>query len=134
MSRNLCTPLGLDHIVLRVANLAAMEKFYAEALGCERFAANAAVGIVQLAAGDAVIDLAWLDGALGQRGGTPPALAGHNVDHFCLRVAPFAPAAIEEAVRLAGGTVVVSGPREQGSVYVRDPEGNIVELKAIAGG
>jgi catechol 2,3-dioxygenase-like lactoylglutathione lyase family enzyme len=125
---------GLDHLVLRVADLERMLAFYCGALGCTVERRVERLGLVQLRAGAALIDLVPVDGALGRAGGAAPGREGRNLDHFCLSVAPFDEAAIRAQLRAHG---VEAGPVEtrygaEGagpSLYVTDPEGNVVELK-----
>lgn len=124
----------IDHLVLRVVDLAAMERFYCEALGCSVEKRQPSIGLVQLRAGRSLIDLVPVDGPLGRAGGAPPGREGRNLDHFCLRVEPFDGAAIRAELRRLG---VDAGPVESRygaegegpSIYVTDPEGNTVELK-----
>jgi glyoxylase I family protein len=124
----------IDHIVLRVADLDRMLRFYCEALGCPLEKRQDDIGLIQLRAGRSLIDLVPLDGKLGKAGGAAPGKEGRNLDHFCLRVDPFDEAAIR--AQLAGhgieGGAVESRYGAQGtgpSIYVTDPEGNVVELK-----
>lgn len=128
------TLLGLDHLVLRVVDLQAMLRFYVGVLGCTVERRVDELGLVQLRAGASLIDLLPLDGALGRAGGAGPGAEGHNVDHFCLRVEPFDEMALRRRLAEAGIAVGAAGRRYgadgQGpSVYVRDPQGNTVELK-----
>lgn len=124
----------IDHLVLRVVDLDAMLRFYCEALGCAVERSVDSLGLVQLRAGRSLIDLVPVDGPLGRAGGTPPGPEGRNVDHFCVRVEPFDDDAIRAHLRAHGAS---PGPTEsrygaegQGpSIYVKDPEGNVVELK-----
>ena len=125
---------GLDHVVLRVTDLDAMLRFYGEALGCEIERRNDALGLIQLRAGAALIDLVPVESELGRRGGPAPSATGRHLDHFCLRVEPFDAAAIRAELApfgIAVGDVKIrygaegSGP----SLYLRDPMGNTVELK-----
>ena len=80
---------GLDHIVLRTAQLAEMLGFYTGVLGCvvERQTSEQE-GLVQLRAGDALIDLVAVDSNLGREGGGPPSRTENNLDHFCLLLEP----------------------------------------------
>lgn len=126
--------LGLDHIVLRVVDLDAMLRFYCEALGCSVERRQEAIGLVQLRAGTALIDLVPISGKLGSAGGAPPGTEGRNLDHFCLRVEPFDADAIREQLAphgiVAGNVDSRYGAQGQGpSMYITDPEGNVVELK-----
>ncbi|WBS01350.1 VOC family protein [Pseudoduganella sp. SL102] len=124
----------LDHIVLRVVDLERMMRFYTEVLGCPVERRQDEIGLVQLRAGSALVDLVPVDGKLGRMGGAPPGKEGRNVDHFCFRVEPFDEAAIRAHLERFG---VASGPVEarygaegEGpSIYITDPEGNTVELK-----
>ncbi len=59
----------IDHVVLRVADVAAMQRFYCEVLGCQEERRQDEIGLVQLRAGDSLIDLVALDGKLGRLGG-----------------------------------------------------------------
>ncbi len=128
------TIAGLDHLVLRVTDLSAMMAFYTGVLGCPVEKIQENLGLYQLRAGNALIDLVPVDGPLGQKGGTAPGPEGRNLDHFCLRVEPFDAGAIIAHLRAHGAepAPVASryGAQGQGpSIYVADPEGNVVELK-----
>lgn len=76
----------IDHVVLRVQDLAAMQAFYCDVLGCTEERRQDAIGLVQLRAGTSLIDLVPLDGKLGRLGGAGPGKEGHNMDHLCLSV------------------------------------------------
>jgi len=124
----------LDHLVLRVTNLRAMMDFYTGVLGCPVEKIQEDLGLYQLRAGTALIDLVPVDGPLGLTGGAAPGPQGRNLDHFCLRVEPFDAEAIIAHLRAHGAdpAPVASryGAEGQGpSIYVPDPEGNVVELK-----
>ncbi|VTU29690.1 Virulence protein [Variovorax sp. PBS-H4] len=128
----------IDHIVLRVADLDAMLGFYCEVLGCTVERRQDAIGLIQLRAGRSMVDLVPVDGELGRAGGAPPGREGRNLDHFCLRVDPFDEAAIRSHLAAHG---VEAGPTEarygaEGSgpsIYLHDPEGNVIELKGPPG-
>jgi catechol 2,3-dioxygenase-like lactoylglutathione lyase family enzyme len=125
---------GLDHIVLRVIDLPAMVDFYGKVLGCPVERRQDEIGLVQLRAGAALIDMVPVDGKLGRMGGAAPGREARNLDHLCLRVEPFDPDAIHAHLRAHG---VQAGPVESRygaegegpSIYLQDPEGNTVELK-----
>lgn len=124
----------IDHLVLRVTDLRAMMDFYSDVLGCPVEKVQPDLGLYQLRAGSALIDLVPVDGKLGAQGGAAPGAGGRNVDHFCLRVEPFDADAIIAHLRASGAdpSPVASryGADGQGpSIYVTDPEGNVVELK-----
>jgi glyoxylase I family protein len=126
--------LALDHLVLRISHLDKMLHFYCDALGCAIERRQDAIGLVQLRAGRSLIDLVPVDGKLGRAGGAAPSVEGRNMDHFCLRVEPFDEAAIRSQLAQHGYS---AGPVESRycaegegpSIYLTDPEGNVVELK-----
>ena len=127
----------IDHLVLRVVDLERMLRFYCDALGCSVERRQEALGLVQLRAGRSLLDLVPVTGRLGQAGGAAPGREGRNLDHFCFRVEPFDEAAIRRQLRAHG---VEAGPLESRygaegtspSLYITDPEGNVVELKGPA--
>lgn len=128
----------IDHLVLRVIDLDRMLRFYCEVLGCTIERRQDAIGLVQLRAGRSLVDLVPVDGPLGKAGGAPPAKEGRNLDHFCFRVEPFDEAMIRAQLRAhqidAGPTAVRNGAEGEGpSIYLSDPEGNVVELKGPSG-
>lgn len=125
---------GLDHIVLRVVDIDRMLSFYRDALGCIDERAQPEIGLYQLRAGRSLIDLVPVDGKLGAAGGAAPGPEGRNLDHFALQIDHFDAAAVTEHLKSHGVTVEASGSRygaegEGPSVYFRDPEGNLIELK-----
>ncbi len=114
----------IDHVVLRVRDLAAMVRFYEQALGFRVERRLERISLVQMRAGASMLDLV----AGGRAEGAP------NMDHLCFRVAPFDRDAI--VTQLApfgisvGETVERYGAEGNGpSVYFHDPEGNQIELK-----
>ena len=124
----------LDHLVLRVTDLRTVMAFYTDVLGCSVEKVQEDLGLYQLRAGSALIDLVPVDGPLGSKGGAAPGQEGRNLDHFSLRVEPFDADAIIAHLRARGAdpAPVASryGAEGQGpSIYVADPEGNVVELK-----
>jgi catechol 2,3-dioxygenase-like lactoylglutathione lyase family enzyme len=131
------TYLGLDHLVLRIVDLNAMLDFYCGTLGCIVERRQDEIGLVQLRAGRSLIDLVPVDGVLGRMGGAPPGTEARNLDHFCLRVEPFDADAILAHLRgrgvEAGEVSSRYGAEGEGpSIYVSDPERNVVELKGPA--
>jgi glyoxylase I family protein len=124
----------IDHLVLRVVDLDRMLSFYCDVLGCTIERRQDSIGLVQLRAGRSLIDLVPIDGELGSAGGAAPGIGGRNLDHFCFRIEPFDEAYIRSMLE---GHGVVAGPLESRygaegegpSIYVTDPEGNVVELK-----
>ena len=117
----------LDHVVLRCRDQAGALDFYTRVLGLVEERRIDAIGLIQLRAGRSMLDLVpaperSVDGAA-------------NVDHICLGIAA---ADMTDVVRWleAAGVETIGDPamrygaRGMGmSIYVRDPEGNVVELK-----
>jgi glyoxylase I family protein len=134
MSNNPIAILGIDHVVLRVRDVAGMQRFYCEVLGCTVEKVQAEIGLTQLRAGRSLIDLVDVAGKLGRMGGAPPGTEGRNMDHVCLRVERLDGASISawlQSKSVAPGEIVSRyGAEGDGpSMYVTDPEGNVVELK-----
>ena len=127
--------LHIDHVVFRVRDLAASTAFYAEVLGLGVARERPDLGLVHLRAGDAMLDLVAVDGPLGKAGGSAAGPTGRNVDHLCLRVEPFDEQAIRAhlaAMGLPAPDHAASrfGAEGQGpSLYLRDLDGNTIELK-----
>lgn len=124
----------LDHVVLRVRDVAAMRRFYCDVLGCTPELDQPDIGLYQLRAGASLIDLVDVDGKLGRQGGAAPGGDAHNVDHFCLSVEGYDESAIlahlESHNARVGEIGMRYGAEGQGpSIYLFDPEGNRVELK-----
>ncbi|MBS0335228.1 MAG: VOC family protein [Proteobacteria bacterium] len=120
--------LGLDHVVLRVRDIAASIDFYKRVLGARVERQLQKPRIVQLRIGASLLDL--VPGRAG-RG------AGANLDHFAVRVARFDPAALARRLARFG---IETGPAAERygaegygpSVYFRDPDGNTIEFKGPA--
>jgi catechol 2,3-dioxygenase-like lactoylglutathione lyase family enzyme len=126
---------AIDHVVFRVADLERSKHFYCGALGCTEEKWQEEFGLLQLRAGTSLIDLVTLDGKLGQQRGGPPVDDGRNVDHVSVRLESFdEPALLAHlaAHGIAAGEIVRRyGAEGYGrSLYIRDPDGNTVELKA----
>jgi glyoxylase I family protein len=127
----------IDHVVLRAIDIEAMQRFYVEVLGCHEERRQDEIGLLQLRAGASLIDLVSMDGKLGRQGGAAPGPEGHNVDHICLRVEAYDEAAIMAHLKSHGVRIGESGSRsgargEGPSIYLYDPQGNMIELKGPA--
>lgn len=125
---------GFDHIVLRVRDKDRMLAFYVGVLGLSVDRDRPELGLTHVRAGSQMIDLITLHGPLGQKGGAGPAETGRNLDHFALQVRPFDEPAIRAHLAAHGLEIIEEGQRYGAdgdglSLYVRDPEGNVVELK-----
>ena len=93
--------LGIDHLVLRTTNVATMVAFYQAVLGCNVVRDELdSLGLIQLSAGDALIDLVKVDSELGRLGGGAPTKQNNNLDHFCLRLANISNEALESHLAL----------------------------------
>ncbi len=125
---------GIDHVVIRARDLGPMLEFYIDVLGCALERQNEEIGLYQLRAGASLIDLVPVDGVLGRAGGAGPGAEGRNVDHVCLRVEPFDGDGLIEWLESRGASpgkvesrYGADGPGP--SLYLADPEGNVIELK-----
>ena len=125
---------ALDHVVLRVVDVERSLRFYCGVLGCTEERRIEPLGLIQLRAGASLIDLVDLRAPLGQAGGDAPGEQGRNVDHFALELESFDSNAIADQLAAhgieAGAVANRYGARGFGpSLYIRDPDGNVVELK-----
>ena len=130
--------LGIDHVVLRVRDVQRSLRFYCDVLGCHVEREVEKLGLIQLRAGSALIDLVDLEKPIGRLGGAPPGKGGRNVDHFALRIEPFEPEKLTAHLEAHGIEPAEIDQRygAEGmgpSMYIRDPDGNVVELKGPPG-
>jgi glyoxylase I family protein len=120
--------LELDHVVLRVRDQAASQRFYTEILGLALDHVNDPIRLVHLRCGRHLIDLLPL--AADEPG--PPT---GRMDHVCLsvRCEDLAAAAAflrGRGVEVEGEAVTRRGAFGTGpSLYIRDPDGYRIELK-----
>jgi glyoxylase I family protein len=124
----------IDNLVLRVVNLNSMIRFYCEVFGCTIERRQDKIGLIQLRAGRSLLDLVPVDGEFGRAGGAAPGQEARNLDHFCFRVEPFDEDSIRRHLHVngveAGSVATRYGAEGYGdSIYVTDPEGNVVEIK-----
>ena len=123
----------IDHVVIRVADLEAITHFYCDTLGCSLEKAQRDLGLIQLRAGRSLIDLLQVGATIDRPdSGTPG--TGRNMDHLCLRVEAFDGEALKAHLQACGARVGELGVRYGAdgfgpSLYLFDPEGNMVELK-----
>lgn len=120
---------ALDHVVLKVRDMDRSIAFYRDVLGAHEERRVESIGLVQLRAGRSLIDLVPMP---------ENASAGTgNMEHFALTIEPFEPEALAahlEAHGIEPGEVAERygadgyGP----SIYLPDPDGNVVELKGPA--
>ena len=125
----------LDHVVLRCKSVQTMQRWYIDVLGADaewldRF--DGALSHVRV--GDALIDLvshscpfAFADGEPDPRTST--------LDHIAVSVEDYDVEAAKEYLTSRGAEIITFGSRFGAdghgfSLYTRDPEGNVVELKS----
>jgi glyoxylase I family protein len=123
----------IDHVVIRCADLDNMVRFYGAALGCPIEKEQRDLGLVQLRAGRSLIDLLAVGAKIDRPDSGAPG-AGRNMDHLCVRVEPFDPAALRQHLTENGARIGEEASRygAEGygpSLYLFDPEGNLIELK-----
>jgi glyoxylase I family protein len=123
----------IDHVVIRATDVASMARFYCDVLGCSVEKEQRELGLTQLRAGRSLIDLLQVGAKIDRpENGTPG--AGRNMDHLCLRVEPFDAEALKAHLAAQGARIGEEGVRYGAdgygpSLYLFDPEGNMVELK-----
>jgi glyoxylase I family protein len=119
----------LDHVVLRCRDQNRAYDFYTRILGLGEERRIAQIGLIQLRAGRSMIDLVPAS--------DPRVESGLNVDHVCIGVETrdlklVAGYLREQSVEVTGEPAMRYGARGAGlSIYIRDPEGNVVELKQV---
>jgi len=119
----------LDHVVLRCRDQNRALDFYTRILGLREERRIDQIGLIQLRAGRSMIDLVPAT--------HPRAEDGLNVDHVCLAVEArdlneVASYLRDLSVEVIGDPAMRYGAHGSGlSIYVRDPEGNVVELKQL---
>jgi glyoxylase I family protein len=123
----------IDHVVIRATDVAAMASFYCDVLGCSIEKEQRDLGLTQLRAGRSLIDLLQVGAKLDHAENGVPG-TGRNMDHVCLRVESFDADALQAHLAAHGARVGEHGVRYGAdgfgpSLYLFDPEGNMVELK-----
>jgi glyoxylase I family protein len=121
---------GIDHVVLRVADISRSLAFYVDLLGLSLERVLETIGLHQVRCGHNLIDLMPLKP--GEQLAEPEQ---RGIEHLCLRVR----GDIDEIAKAleARGVPIISGPMEVygatgygTSVYVNDPDGYAIEIKA----
>lgn len=116
---------GLDHVVLVVADVERSLAWYVDLLGA------APERVDEWRAGEVLFPsvrlspVTIIDLIAGDR-------SGQNVDHLCIEVDPvdLDAVAASGAFDVVGGPAQLFGARGTGvGLYVRDPDGNVVELR-----
>ncbi len=123
---------GIDHIVLRTHDESALISFYRDILGLTIERKQENIGLTQLRAGRSIIDIL----SLASHPHAPSAWSGEDkrqrVDHFALAVQADE-TELRQVLERHGIAIEQSGSRYGGqgegfSIYVRDPENNLIEL------
>ncbi len=122
---------GFDHIALVTRNLAAMKKFYTEYLGLpveSEGKAKAGYNVTTLRAGEALLDLFEASPT------NPAPPANLSEEHFCLQATGSSIYDVIATLKRKGleptQAEVNNGALGKGlSTFVRDPDGNKVEIK-----
>jgi glyoxylase I family protein len=124
--------LELDHVVLRVRDQTASQRFYTTILGLRLDHVNEGARLVQLRAGRHLIDLLPL--AAGET-----AAPSARMDHVCLSIrcsdlSRLATWLRQRGVTVEGDVVPRRGAFGDGdSLYIQDPDGYRIELKPQGG-
>jgi glyoxylase I family protein len=119
----------LDHVVLRCRDQNRAYDFYTRILGLSEERRIAQIGLIQLRAGRCMIDLIPAD--------DPRVEAGLNIDHLCIGIETSDLNEVvsylrKQSVMVMGEPTMRYGAHGQGlSIYVKDPEGNVLELKQM---
>jgi catechol 2,3-dioxygenase-like lactoylglutathione lyase family enzyme len=122
------TPLGLDHVVFRVKDQQASQRFFVDTLGCTVDHVNERISLIHLRFGEAYIDL------LPATAEAPASVPG-GVDHVCLSIQCDDLGKVEAELRQRGVPIEGAVVQRRGaygtgpSLYVRDPDGHVIELK-----
>lgn len=125
---------GLDHVVLRTARRDEVLAFYRDKLGCPVERTLEVIGLYQLRAGSALIDV--LDTTVFTVAQAGP---GESLyDHFCIAIAADS---VAEVIALLDAQGIPHGDPAQRygatgdgtSIYATDPDGRTVELKITGG-
>jgi glyoxylase I family protein len=117
---------GIDHVVIKVADLDRSIRFYCEVLGCALDWRRDEIGLAHLRVGASFIDLLACE--------TLPPDSIRNMNHLCLTVADFDAEKVRQHLQDHG---VATGPAAERygasgwglSVYATDPDGNGLELR-----
>ena len=121
---------GIDHVVLQITDVEGSLFFYTEILGLAVERVIEDMGLYQVRCGRSLIDLRALE-----EGSVLAGKDQRGIDHLCLHMH----GDIDEIVRhlKANEVPIVMGPVELygatgygTSVYVTDPNGHTIELKA----
>ena len=122
---------GFDHLSLTCRHVAATRRFYETLLGFEVASEMPQWSMTEMRAGNAHLVLVDTESKEGEWAISPQG-RGENVHHFCLRLARFDEADLRR--RLKDAKIEIEEEdlgADEGAFYVRDPEGNYVELRGV---
>ena len=126
---------GFDHLVLTCRKVRATRAFYEGILGFRVTSELPQWGMTELTAGNAVIVLVDAASKEGEWAVSPKG-QGENMNHYCLRLKSFDEKGLRLLLKKAN-IEIEEEQREQTpkgaehAFYVRDPEGNYVELRGL---
>lgn len=116
---------AIDHVVIATSRVPVLQDFYEQVLGCRVERTVPQIGLVQMRAGQSMIDLVPKEGD--QR-------PGRNMEHVCLTLETWNIEAIQAHLERHG--IAFEAPAQRygatgmgPSIYIRDPDGNRIELK-----
>lgn len=123
---------GIDHVVLLVNDMDRATAFYTDVIGCSIDNDLPQYGMRQLRAGAALIDLVDISSEKGAWA-RPEVAGGRNVDHVALGLGPADPEIVRRHLAENGVDIIEEGDRvgalgDTLSFYIRDPDGNQIEL------
>jgi catechol 2,3-dioxygenase-like lactoylglutathione lyase family enzyme len=120
---------GFDHLSLTCRRVAETRRFYETLLGFRVASEMPQWGMTELRAGAAHIVLVDAESKEGAWAVSPQG-RGENVHHFCLRLTRFDEKELRKRMRDAKVAIEEEDlSDDEGAFYVRDPEGNYVELR-----
>jgi glyoxylase I family protein len=124
---------GIDHIPLLVDGMAKARRFYETVLGCSFEEALPQYGMAVLRAGAALISPADISVEEGMWA-LPEVAGGRNLEHFWPALGPHDEKALrrhlaEHRIEIIEESIHADARGESLSLHVRDPSGNVIELK-----
>lgn len=128
---------GFDHLSLTCRRAKATQKFYEDVLGFRVTTRLPQYGMTQMKAGKAeivIVDAASKEGSWANS----PRGNGENVHHYCLRLKSFDEASLRallknNAIEIEEEAHEHTPAGAERAFYVRDPEGNCIELRGLVG-
>ena len=120
---------GIDHVVLKVTDIAATTAFYQSVLGLRVERIFEKLGLHQVRCGSNLIDLLAM-----APGETLPPPANRGIEHLCLSIEANLDDLLQSLAQMH--VPVIRGPMEVygakgfgSSIYIADPDGYEIELK-----